>query len=92
MRWHVDRTFKKVPSLGSILTVRKVPTEGGATEFVSTRSFYESLNEATKASLAKAVVEHDFAWSRGPKSVSSFLLCSALRARQLVIQLSRSIQ
>lgn len=64
MRWHADSTFKKVPSLCSILTARIVPPEGGATEFASTRALYDDLDAATRERLADAVVEHDFAWSR----------------------------
>ena len=36
MRWHADSTFKQTPSLCSVLTARKVPPSGGATEFAST--------------------------------------------------------
>src|SRR5690554_5965616 len=44
-QWHADSTFKRTPSLCSILTAREVPSEGGNTEFVSTRAAYEALTE-----------------------------------------------
>jgi len=64
MLWHADSTFKKTPSLCSMLTAREVPPEGGATEFASTRALYDSLDAATKKQLEGCVVEHDFAYSR----------------------------
>jgi alpha-ketoglutarate-dependent 2,4-dichlorophenoxyacetate dioxygenase len=63
-QWHADSTFKKQPSLCSILSAREVPPEGGNTEFVSTRSAYEALPDERKAHLEELVVEHDFSYSR----------------------------
>src|SRR5688572_21039994 len=40
MLWHSDSSFKKVPSLCSLLSARVVPPEGGATEFASARCAY----------------------------------------------------
>jgi alpha-ketoglutarate-dependent 2,4-dichlorophenoxyacetate dioxygenase len=64
-QWHADSTFKRIPSLCSILTAREVPSEGGNTEFVSTRAAYESLTEAEQRELQSLTVEHDFSVSRG---------------------------
>ncbi len=63
-QWHADSTFKRVPSLCSILTAREVPPEGGNTEFVSTRGAYEMLPEVLKSRIENLVVEHDFSVSR----------------------------
>lgn len=63
-QWHADSTFKPVPSLCSILTVREVPPQGGATEFASTRSAYEALPDDVKALVQDLIVEHDFSVSR----------------------------
>jgi alpha-ketoglutarate-dependent 2,4-dichlorophenoxyacetate dioxygenase len=62
--WHADSTFKRVPSLCSILSAREVPPEGGATEFVSTAAAHDALDDETKARIADLVVEHDFGYSR----------------------------
>jgi alpha-ketoglutarate-dependent 2,4-dichlorophenoxyacetate dioxygenase len=62
--WHSDSSFKKVPSLCSLLTGRIVPPEGGATEFASARCAYPSLPEALRQRVESLVVVHDFAWSR----------------------------
>jgi alpha-ketoglutarate-dependent 2,4-dichlorophenoxyacetate dioxygenase len=64
MLWHSDSSFKPVPSLCSLLSARLVPPEGGATEFASARAAYPSLPEALKARAARAVVVHDYSWSR----------------------------
>jgi alpha-ketoglutarate-dependent 2,4-dichlorophenoxyacetate dioxygenase len=62
--WHSDSSFKKVPSLCSILTGRIVPPEGGATEFASARAAYAELPEDLRRGVEGLVVVHDFTWSR----------------------------
>jgi alpha-ketoglutarate-dependent 2,4-dichlorophenoxyacetate dioxygenase len=62
--WHADSTFKKTPSLCSILTARELPPGGGATEFASTRAAYEALSPTRQDALAALVVEHDLLHSR----------------------------
>ena len=64
MLWHSDSSFKRVPSLCSLLSARIIPPEGGATEFASARAAYPSLPELLKRRAERAVVVHDFAWSR----------------------------
>ncbi len=64
-RWHADSTFKRVPSLCSILTAREVPPEGGNTEFASTRAAHEALPDDLAAVIEDLIVEHDFSVSRG---------------------------
>jgi alpha-ketoglutarate-dependent 2,4-dichlorophenoxyacetate dioxygenase len=63
-QWHADSTFKRIPSLCSILTAREVPAEGGNTEFVSTRAAYEALTDDERRELDALTVEHDFSVSR----------------------------
>jgi alpha-ketoglutarate-dependent 2,4-dichlorophenoxyacetate dioxygenase len=64
MLWHSDSSFKAVPSLCSLLSGRIVPPEGGATEFASARAAYPSLPADLRRRVERAVVVHDFAWSR----------------------------
>jgi len=64
MLWHSDSSFKPVPSLCSLLSGRIVPPEGGATEFASARAAYPSLPEELQRRVERAVVVHDFGWSR----------------------------
>ena len=64
MLWHSDSSFKKVPSLASILSGREVPSEGGETQFASLRAAYDALPEAMKQRIEGLVVEHSFVYSR----------------------------
>src|SRR5688572_2337188 len=64
MLWHSDSSFKRVPSLCSLLSARIVPPEGGATEFASARCAYPALPAALKRRVEDAIVVHDFSWSR----------------------------
>jgi alpha-ketoglutarate-dependent 2,4-dichlorophenoxyacetate dioxygenase len=62
--WHSDSSFKKVPSLCSLLTGRIVPPEGGATEFASARAAYAELPDELLRRVEGLVCVHDFTWSR----------------------------
>ncbi len=64
MLWHSDSSFKRVPSLCSLLSARIVPPEGGATEFASARGAYPALPDALRRRVEDLVIVHDFAWSR----------------------------
>ena len=35
--WHTDSSFKQTPALASVLSARTLPSDGGETEFTSTR-------------------------------------------------------
>jgi alpha-ketoglutarate-dependent 2,4-dichlorophenoxyacetate dioxygenase len=61
---HTDSSFKRIPSLCSLLSARIVPPKGGATEFASARCAYPALPASMKARVERLVVVHDFAWSR----------------------------
>ena len=63
--WHTNSTFKAVPALASVLSARIIPAEGGETEYVSTRLFWERLDPALRAKLENAFAWHDYAHSRG---------------------------
>jgi alpha-ketoglutarate-dependent 2,4-dichlorophenoxyacetate dioxygenase len=64
MLWHTDSSFKRVPSLCSLLSARIVPPDGGATEFASARAAYPSLPDALERRAQDLVIVHEFAWSR----------------------------
>ena len=64
-RWHTDGSFKVVPSLGSALSAREVPPDGGETEFSDMRSAYDALDDALKRRIDKLTVEHSFLYSQG---------------------------
>jgi alpha-ketoglutarate-dependent 2,4-dichlorophenoxyacetate dioxygenase len=62
--WHTDSSFKTTPALASVLSARIVPTEGGETEFASTRLAWERLPMDKQMQLRDAVATHSYANSR----------------------------
>ena len=64
MLWHSDSSFKKVPSLCSLLSARIIPPEGGATELATARCAYAALPEALRRRVETAIAVHDYSWSR----------------------------
>ena len=64
MLWHTDSTFLPVPALANIITARIVPSEGGATELVSTRAGFQRLPDDLKAVARRAKLRHRLTHSR----------------------------
>ncbi len=64
MLWHTDSTFLPTPALANIITARVVPTEGGATELVSTRSGFARLPDDLKRKARRAKLRHRLTHSR----------------------------
>ncbi len=64
MLWHTDSTFLPVPALSNILVARVVPSEGGATEFASTRAAFRDLPVERQASLRNLRLKHRYSHSR----------------------------
>ncbi|MEM9062884.1 MAG: TauD/TfdA family dioxygenase [Pseudomonadota bacterium] len=64
MLWHTDSTFLPVPALANIITARVVPSEGGATELVSTRAGFERLPDELKETARGAKLRHRLTHSR----------------------------
>jgi alpha-ketoglutarate-dependent 2,4-dichlorophenoxyacetate dioxygenase len=62
--WHTDSSFKQTPALASMLSARILPSEGGQTEFVSTRAAWARLSASEQAALQDRVVEHSYLYSR----------------------------
>jgi alpha-ketoglutarate-dependent 2,4-dichlorophenoxyacetate dioxygenase len=63
--WHTDSTFKQIPALASVLSARRIPPNGGETEFASTRLAWRRLPPAEQARFRRAFAWHDYAHSRG---------------------------
>ena len=62
--WHSDSSFKRIPSLCSVLTARICPAEGGNTEFLSMRAAWNALPPALQATIHPLVAEHALQHSR----------------------------
>jgi len=64
MLWHTDSTFLPVPALANILQARVVPSEGGATEFVSSRAGFASFAPDLQEKLRGLFFHHRYGHSR----------------------------
>ncbi|MEO0872129.1 MAG: TauD/TfdA family dioxygenase [Pseudomonadota bacterium] len=60
-QWHSDVTWRKCPSLGSILLAREVPECGGDTLFANMHLAYERLSEPMKRHCESLIAVHDIA-------------------------------
>lgn len=62
--WHTDSSFKAWPAVASVLSARIIPSDGGQTEFVSTRAAWNRLDQASRDQLIDKVAIHSYATSR----------------------------
>ena len=58
--WHSDVTWRKEPSLGSVLRMLEKPENGGDTLFSDMYAAYDDLSDEVKQKLEGAVAVHDF--------------------------------
>ena len=56
--WHIDRTDSDVPPFISMLNAKRLPGEGGDTEFANTYAAYEALPEEDKALIERLYSVH----------------------------------
>src|SRR6187397_709517 len=70
--WHTDSSFKRLPSLCSLLYSRTIAPVGGLTEFADQRAAYDALPEAMKAKLKGLIAEHSIATSRRKSGFTDF--------------------
>ncbi len=63
--WHSDSSFRAVPAKYSLLSGRKVPGQGGNTEFADMRAAYDALDDKMKAEVDDMICEHSQIYSRG---------------------------
>jgi len=68
--WHSDSSFRAKPAKYSILSARTVASQGGNTEFADMRAAYDTLDDATRASIEDLVCEHSLIYSRGSMGFS----------------------
>ncbi len=70
--WHTDSSFKRLPSICSLLYAETVAPVGGHTQFADQRAAYDALPENTKKKLQGLIVEHWIATSRRRSGFSDF--------------------
>jgi len=63
-RWHTDSSFKRVPAKASLLHARRLPPDGGETQFASMRAAYDALPAERRRELEDKVAIHHYAYSR----------------------------
>ena len=63
--WHTDSSFKRVPAKASILSARRVPRDGGETEWTDMRAAYDALDAELRAHIQDAVAIHSYRYSQG---------------------------
>jgi alpha-ketoglutarate-dependent 2,4-dichlorophenoxyacetate dioxygenase len=63
--WHTDSSFKRVPSMASLLSAHRVPESGGGTEFADMRAAYDALEPDMQAHLEGKVAVHSYMYSQG---------------------------
>ncbi len=66
--WHTDSTFLPVPALANILAARVLSSQGGETEFASTRVAWREMPEALRDRARPAVFRHRLSHSRAKVS------------------------
>ena len=62
--WHIDSSFRTLPSKASVLYALEMPEEGGDTMFADTTLAYDSLPQERKRALEDMVIVHDFEETR----------------------------
>ena len=62
--WHIDSSFRTLPSKASVLYALEMPEDGGDTMFADTTLAYDSLSEDRKRALENLVIVHDFEETR----------------------------
>lgn len=70
--WHTDSSFKRLPSICSLLYSETVAPVGGHTEFADQRAAYDALSETVKQKLQGLVAEHWIATSRRRSGFQEF--------------------
>lgn len=62
--WHIDSSFRTLPSKASMLYAIEMPDEGGDTMFADTTLAYDALPDTEKSELDQLVIVHDFEETR----------------------------
>ena len=70
--WHTDSSFKRLPSLCSLLYSRTIAPIGGHTQFADQRAAYDALTEDMKRKLHGLVAEHWIVHSRRRSGFTEF--------------------
>lgn len=64
MEWHTDKSFRRLPSMATILHAVTLPPRGGDTCFADMYAAYNALSDEEKCELAAQRVVHSWEFSR----------------------------
>ena len=87
--WHVDFTYHRTPSAGSILRGLETTREGGVTMFASLTSAYESMPASLKARIDGRLARHSYAYSRIRNGLPPLPIAEARKVPPVMHQLVR---
>ena len=62
--WHTDSSFRNPAGKYTFLCAKKLPADGGNTEFADMRAAWDALPQERKKQLRDLLVEHSLAYSR----------------------------
>ncbi len=62
--WHSDSSFKRAPAKYSLLHARRIPPQGGDTEFADMRAAWDALEPQLQRAAIDLVCEHSLIFSR----------------------------
>lgn len=65
MLWHTDSSFRNPAGKYTFLCAKRLPAEGGNTEFTDMRAAWDALPPARQQTLRHLQVQHSLAYSRG---------------------------
>lgn len=86
LRWHVDHSYRRHPSLGAALYAVDVPPSGGDTLFANMYSAYDALSEEMKRIITPLWAAHDilsYALRSGHRSMTTPEQIDQLRAMRV---------
>jgi len=63
--WHTDSSFQTRSAKASMLSARRVPSDGGETEWADMRAAYEALDDETRDRVAGLCAHHSLYYSQG---------------------------
>jgi alpha-ketoglutarate-dependent taurine dioxygenase len=62
--WHTDSSFQTLSAKASMLSARRVPPEGGETEWADMRAAYDELDDATRERVGGLFAYHSLYYSQ----------------------------
>ena len=81
-RWHADVTFRKKPSMVSMLRITDLPPNGGDTMWMSAAAAFEALGPQMQQMLLGLKAEHDMPWQFRSSNVYDKLARKQLLAKR----------